>query len=160
MEEAHALHSRIIKGEKHLQMQVNLVERQVKDLQQKAATEFAELNGWKHSKAHFTVDMLVRGSPRRKRDDLNQSFSTHLFDHAVYFCEIQSSRPVAIVGQPYNPDITRARVSAMRLDLSLNVSPNLMASWWYPNRTGFFCFTRPGRYVSFLPEQTIKIVKQ
>jgi hypothetical protein len=86
----------------------------------------------------------------------NLPFETHhLFDHGLYFrCPNRPYRPVAIVGEPYDTSPGAASRGAARLGLELHIPHNLTASWHYPGWTRFFCFTRPGTAVRFLPEQT------
>jgi hypothetical protein len=128
------------------------------ELQRQAATEFAKLNGWKYSKADFSPLLLARGGTQHNRNehpwDAGQWHD--LFDRAVYFREpIPPYRPIAIVGQPYPNGLDEAAAQrlAAKLGLRLHTPPNLMASWWYPGSTRFFCFTRPGVSVRFIPDQ-------
>jgi|SRR6516164_3888241 len=135
-------------------------------LKDAAAKAFAALNGWLVTKRRsFHTNTLARGGTHDNRRDYYASgFHSHeLFDHAVYFR--WASRPykaAAIVGQPYtasddeqlNEQLERAYAEAQKLGLKLHVPTNLTASWWYPTKTAFFCFTRPAQRVVFLPEQT------
>ena len=58
-----------------------------------------------------------------------------------------------MIGQPYNTSEDEARSIALKLRLELHAPPLITASWWFPGWTRFFCCTRPGTSVSFLPDQ-------
>jgi hypothetical protein len=156
MKQGHALQARIRDGEKQLQIEVDRLQRLHDELRHHAADDFAKLNGWKHSQTDFAPGMLVRGSTQRKRSEYGSEgcWLHELFDHPVYFRKTRSPyRPVAIIGQPYNTDIASAREIATQIGLTLHVPPNLTASWWFPGWARFFCCTRPGQVVQFLPDQ-------
>jgi hypothetical protein len=157
MAKGRALETRIRNGEKHLHGELDRLGRLRNELQQRAAIDFAKLNGWKYSKASFAPSMLARGSTQRKmREAWDEGWVHELFDHPVYFRETRSPyRPVAIVGQPYKTDVISARVTAMQIGLDLHVPPKRTASWWLPGSTAFFCFTRPEQIVRFLPDQCL-----
>jgi hypothetical protein len=142
--------------------------REEKELRAQAAKEFARLNGWKHSAADFSIEMLSEGRPRRKWGEYFEG-DRDLFDHPVFFRENQKPyRPAALVGQPYGmksvcaePLIIERRsmrwdgdcYEATVLKLDRHVPPKVKASWWYPGSTAFVCVTRPGTPVQWLPDQ-------
>jgi hypothetical protein len=138
-----------------------------RSLQQRAAREFAVLNGWR-LRHWLTARTLIDGRAHNRPDDWQHGvggFLEHQFDHRVSFRE--AARPysaVAIVGQPYHEtttgEIERVAKAAADAGLELHMPPNLLASWHYPGRTCFFCFTRPGVKVRFLPEQQIQEQQQ
>ena len=139
--------------DKRLYWKLRRLQDREDELRQQAALDFAKLNGWKFSWAEFAPTMLARDSTRRG-DYGDSGWRRELFDHPVYFCSPRRPyRPVAIVGQPYNTGVAEARDKARQLGLELHVPPAPTASWWYPSATRFFCFTRPGTAVQFLPEQ-------
>jgi hypothetical protein len=158
MQALHALDARIRagEGEKTLRPERATLERRETELRDEAAKAFAKLNGWKHSDTPFAPTMLARGSTQYKRCEYgcNGGREHDLFDHPLYFREpTRPYRPVAIVGQPYNTDLAKARVMATRIGLDVHAPTMLTASWWFPGWTRFLCFTRPGTTVLFLPDQ-------
>lgn len=158
MDKAQALEKQIeSSGERRLRWEQHQLHQREDELRQRAATSFAQLNGWKYSKASFAPRVLARGSTQHKRNERWDAGWRHeLFDHPVYFRETRAPyRPVALVGQPYATEVAKARVLAMEIGLELHVPPILTASWWFPRFTRFFCFTRPGTGVAFLPDQRV-----
>jgi hypothetical protein len=155
MAEARALWEQIRKGKKHLRFRRDLLINHEHDLRQRAAQDFAKLNGWKYSKTSFAPAQLARGSTQRKRHEAwDEGWVHDLFDHPVYFREpLWPYQPIAIVGQPYDTTVEEARITASRLGLDLHAPPIRTASWWYPGWTAFFCCTRHGTTVRFLPDQ-------
>lgn len=123
-------------------------------LRRQAAHAFAALNGWRVTSV-FPVKTLVRGGIHAARNEphwLDHDYD--LFDHPIYFREAQRPyRTAAIVGQPYGTSPEDACSRAFDLSLETHDAPNLTASWWFPGQTRFYCFTRPGTQVWFLPEQ-------
>jgi hypothetical protein len=127
------------------------------ELRKNAAKEFAALNGWRYSERGFAIKTLARGGTHETREEwLWRLNPICLLDHSVYFREIPKPyRPVTIVGQPYESatSMDRGIELARSLGLELHAPPNSVASWWYPGYTQFFCLTRPGVEVRFLPDQ-------
>jgi len=103
------------------------------------------------------VRTLLRAGTHDGAWTCNDALSLHhcdLFDHAVFFRELERPyRAAAIVGQPYNTSLEDAAKFADKIGLKVSTPPNLTASWWNPGSTRFFCFTRPGPQVRFLPDQ-------
>ena len=134
-----------------------ILHQQMRELQERAAREFAALNGWRHSERVFSIKTLARGGARAVPGEDPYLLDPHdLLDHGVYFREIpQPYRPIAIVGQPYDTAISvdKATELAHSRGLDLHAPPNPTASWWYPGWTQFFCLTRLGVVVRFLPDQ-------
>jgi hypothetical protein len=131
------------------------IHRQMRELQQQAAGAFAELNGWLLTERIFSIKTLIRGGTHAARGEWPIYLDPHcLLDHGVYFRETSKPyRPVAIVGQPYDTSVEKGTELAHSLGLELHAPPNFTASWWYPNHARFFCLTRPGVVVRFLPDQ-------
>jgi hypothetical protein len=132
------------------------IHRQQRDLRRQAAKEFAALNGWRFSKQIFSIKTLTRGGTHAAQGEYpGEVYPLDLLDHAVYFREMpRPYRPVAIVGQPYDHvSVEKGTELARALQLDLYAPPNSVASWWYPGHTRFFCLTRPGVAVRFLPDQ-------
>jgi hypothetical protein len=133
--------------------------RRQRELQEQAAREFATLNSWRFTERMFDIKTLVRGGAHTawERDEIPGRLDPHdLLDHPIYFREISRPyRPVAIVGQPYDTatSVEKGIELAHLRGLELHVPPNSVASWWYPGHTRFFCQTRPGVEVRFLPDQ-------
>jgi hypothetical protein len=131
------------------------LERREDELGAQAAKAFPDLNGWRVSR-RFMLETLIKG---RARDgwklERASIWQRDLFDHPEFFRENQRPhRAVAIVGQPYSHvEVETARDRARELGLDLHVPGKINASWHYPNYTRFFCITRPGTAVQFLPEQ-------
>jgi hypothetical protein len=156
METVSTLRTRARNSERQLRGELHITEKRECDLRRRAALRFAEINGWKYSTKEFAPAVLARGGAYRRKDEAWYAGWVHdLFDHPVYFREARPPyRPVAIVGQPYNTDVASARIVAARIGLDLHAPPSSTASWWLPGETAFFCCTRPGMTVAFLPEQS------
>ena len=140
---------------RRLQSKIRVLHLEQEGLQHSAARAFAALNGWRWTERDFLIKTLVRGGAHdvRTLDDA-LSFRHDLFDHAVFFRELERPyRAAAIVGQPYNTSLEGATKFADQIGLKVSAPPNLTASWWNPGSTRFFCFTRPGPQVRFLPDQ-------
>jgi hypothetical protein len=146
------LQARIRNGEKNLHWQQWHLEERRYELIREAAESFAKLNGWKCG-ASFHPAQLARGSTQRKRNEWDDG-DHELFDHPMYFREpARPYRPAAIVAQPYGTPVGKAMIIALNLGLELHWPSNLTASWWFPGSTRFYCCTRFGQTVRFLPEQ-------
>jgi hypothetical protein len=124
-----------------------------RDLQAKAAEQFALINGWKRAHRSFALGQLARCSRARKRYEFSEL--TDALDHPLWFRV--SRDPVAMVGQPYHPDGERVRANighiVARHNLVVHTAPATYASIWYPGAAGFIVFTRPGTMVRWLPDQ-------
>jgi hypothetical protein len=134
--------------------QLDKIYHRQRALRAQAAKDFAALNNWQVSLTPFPLFALT---PRHSVQPAITNYRQILFgDHPpVLFRENSPPhQPVAIVGQPRhaNPDAVRA--VATKLGLKLHLPANITASWWHPGEAAFFCFTRPGTKVKFLPEQT------
>jgi hypothetical protein len=130
--------------------------RQLRELRQRAAKEFAALNGWRFTDRSFSIKTLARGGTHAAQGEIpGQINPLDLLDHRVCFREIpRPYRPVAVAGQPYDHVSVEQGIELARaLQLELHAPPNSVASWWYPGHTRFFCLTRPGVVVRFLPDQ-------
>ena len=158
-EEHKKTHDRDIEW-RRLQYKIHLLNLEEEDLQHSAAKAFAALNGWRWTERSFLVGTLLRAGARDGMWTLDDAlnFRHHdLFDHAVFFRELaRPYRAAAIVGQPYNTDLPKAIEFADQVGLKVFAPPNLTASWWNPGSTRFFCFTRPGPQVRFLPDQELE----
>jgi len=161
MQQLSRLHKEIGEREKtgernwDLENKLRELERREDELEAQAAKAFADRNGWRVSR-RFMLETLIKGRVRDGWKLENASiWQRDLFDHPEFFRENQRPyRAVAIVGQPYSHvKIETARERARELGLDLYVPPKVNASWHYPNHTRFFCITRPGTAVQFLPEQ-------
>ena len=132
-----------------------VLHRQMEGLQEQAAKEFAALNGWRHTERMFSTKTLARGGTHAAPGEIPGYLDPHeLLDHCLYFRELrQPYRPVAIVAQPYDVSVEKATEIAHALGLELHAPPNPTASWWYAGWARFFCLTRPGVVVQFLPDQ-------
>ena len=132
-----------------------VLHRQMEGLQQQAAKEFATLNGWRHSERLFSIKTLSRGGIHAAPGEIpRELYPPQLLDHPVYFREVrQPYRPAAVVGQPCDTNVDNGTELAHSLGLDLHAPPNPVASWWYPGWARFFCLTRPGVEVRFLPDQ-------
>jgi hypothetical protein len=144
-------------GERNWGLETKLreLERRKDELGAQAAKAFADLNGWRVSR-RFMLETLIKGRVRDGWKLENASiWKRDLFDHPEFFRANQRPRhAVAIVGQPYSHvEVETAHQLAGELGLELHVPPKVNASWHYPNQTHFFCITRPGTAVQFLPEQ-------
>jgi hypothetical protein len=154
MREQRAPGARMGMDEINLRWEAGEAHRRTSDLQMRAAAAFARLNGWSHSRSSFSEGMLARNSSQSKRWEMPCPQTLELFDHAAYFRETRAPyRPVAMVGQPYNTDPVRAGRIAGHHGLEVHAPPVVTASWWLPGSTAFFCCTRPGTPVAFLPDQ-------
>jgi hypothetical protein len=142
---------------RHVHMMDLEIHHRGRALQEAAARDFAALNHWRFSPRDFSIKTLIRGGARATRDEYPPTLHpSELLDHAVYFRElVKPYRPAAIVGQPYESAVTVdcAIKLARSLKLVLHVPPVSTASWWFPRCTHFFCLTRPGFVVNFLPDQ-------
>jgi hypothetical protein len=143
---------------RRLQSQIHLLHLELERLQLNAAKAFAALNGWRWTEREFLVKTLARGGAHDHGYYYDALFVHDFFDHPVFFRELtRPYRSAAIVGQPYNTELAAAIEFADRVGLKVSAPPNLTASWWNPGSTRFFCFTRPGPEVRFLPDQESKV---
>lgn len=131
------------------------IHRRMRELQERAAKDFAAINGWRYTERRFSVKTLARGGVHAVRgEDPYLIDPFELLDHDVFFRETSRPyRPVAVVGQPYDTSVDEGVKIARSLGLELHAPPNFVASWWYPGHARFFCLTRPGVVVRFLPDQ-------
>jgi hypothetical protein len=132
------------------------IHRQMRNLQQQAAGAFAKPQWLASHRTNLfnqnTYSWWCSCSARRMAGLSRSILSTR--SRRIYFRETTKPyRPVAIVGQPYDTSVDKGTELACSLGLELHAPPNFTASWWYPNHARFFCLTRPGVVVRFLPDQ-------
>jgi hypothetical protein len=133
--------------------QLDKIYHRQRALRAQAANDFAALNNWQVSLTPFPLLALTS---RHSLQPAITNYRQILFgDHPpVLFRENSPPhQPVAIVGQPRHTNPDAARAVATKLGLQLHLPANITASWWHPGEAAFFCFTRPGTEVTFLPEQ-------
>jgi hypothetical protein len=140
--------------------QLEKIYRRQRALRAQAAEDFATLNNWQVSLTPFALFALT---PRHSVQPAITNYRQILFgDHPpVLFRENRPpQQPVAIVGQPRHANSDAARAVASKLGLELHLPANITASWWHPGEAAFFCFTRLGQEVFFLPEQMTTAERQ
>jgi hypothetical protein len=112
------------------------MDRECRELQQRAITQFARLNGFR------------LGSRRR------YPFEQHkICDHTINLTG-------ALIGQPYGHRDDWKQVGeaiAAEYGLALSVPPHPLASIHFPGFCAFLVFTKPGIEVQWLPEQIVGI---
>jgi hypothetical protein len=123
-------------------------------LQQQAAAQFAELNGWQLSGIHFGIDAIGKGGRG------NVQTQRPLFDHPLFF---KSGRMnAAIVSQPYcdfrepcRDDGLTWDLFAFKYRLAVSFPPNLRASFHSPGHAFFVVLHERSHVAQWLPEQVV-----
>jgi hypothetical protein len=119
-----------------------------------ARDRFAEANGWRHSRSHFTLDALIKGMMHGGRQDRELIGDLHWrpLNHRESFRlpASQGVRPVAIMAHNYEDgaDELRKLVADLAGALVLHEAPaGKAASWYLPGGTLPMVVTRPGAVV-------------
>ena len=123
-------------------------------LQFKVAKLFGDLNGWKLSEQGFAPAQI--GKTGGKWDYTHRMWSDHPLYYRAKNPLWKMTRPIAIIGQPYNqlssyqPELDAL---AKAHNLKWKVPPKPRASIWYPGSTLFIVLTLPEHKIVWLPDQ-------